>query len=77
MESTTFIGGDVSKDTISFAIYGDTQPVQVVPNQKQALIAYLKNYPLKPCLQWKPPIPIIAYWWSWPTKQSDLLIQQV
>ena len=45
MQSTTFVGGDVSKQTICFARYGDSGPVQVVPNQKQALIAFLKTLP--------------------------------
>ena len=45
MQSTTFVGGDVSTETISFAMYGDTQPVQAVSTQKQALMAYLQQLP--------------------------------
>jgi transposase len=45
MQSITFVGGDVSKATIHFAVYGDEQPVQVVANQKRPLMTYLKQLP--------------------------------
>ena len=50
MQSTTFVGGDVSKATIHFARYGDAQPAQVVADRKAALKAYLQRLPASTAL---------------------------